>query len=418
VKSLRAVLRVGDFRDLLVSYAINRAGDMVGSFALAVVVFRATGSGLATAGLFLCTQFLPGLVGPLLVAHVDRVAVGRLLPAVYAVEAGLFAVLAVIVGHVAIPVIFVLGFADAALAFVARSVTRSASASVLIGHDLLPEGKAVFNVALAAATLTGPALGGVAVATLGAPAALVVDAVSFLFAAALIARSAGLQTSLPDLEDSSSTSWSRLRESVSYVAASEPLRTLIIGEGLAFVFCYLVVPVTVVYASHSLHAGAGGYAAILVAWGAGIAIGSAAQLRLARRIGPRMIFISTSAVAAGYLGTAAAPTLALACAASVVGGIGNGTQWASVETAVHQLVEDRFRVRVAAVLEALASIAPGVGIALGGVLTASLSPRLAYLFAGLGLVVLVAFGILRRLGGAKRGDASRAEYRSAPSGSA
>ena len=45
-------------------------------------------------------------------------------------------------------------------------------------------------------------------------------------------------------------------------------------------FFYLVVPVTVVYASHSLHAGSGGYAAILAAWGAGIAIGSAAHLRL------------------------------------------------------------------------------------------------------------------------------------------
>lgn len=78
-------------------------------------------------------------------------------------------------------------------------------------------------------------------------------------------------------------------------------------------------------------------------------------------------------MAAGYLGTAAAPTLAVACAASVIGGVGNGTQWASVETAVHELVEDRFRARVAAVLEALAAIAPGVGIALGGALTASLS---------------------------------------------
>jgi hypothetical protein len=88
-----------------------------------------------------------------------------------------------------------------------------------------------------------------------------------------------------------------------------------------------------------------------------------------------------------------------------------------VETAVHQLVEDRFRVRVAAVLEALASLAPGVGIALGGVLTASFSPRLAYLFAGAGLTVLVAFGIMRRPGGAVQGDAPRSGYRSAPSGS-
>ncbi len=71
-----------------------------------------------------------------------------------------------------------------------------------------------------------------------------------------------------------------------------------------------------------------------------------------------MIALSTLAVAVGYLGTAVAPTLALACAASVIGGVGNGTQWASVETAIHQLVEDRFRARVAAVLEALARSPP------------------------------------------------------------
>jgi MFS transporter len=395
VKSLRAVLRVGDFRALLVSYAINRAGDVVGAFALAVVVLHATGSGLATAGLFLCTQFVPGLIGPLLVARVDRLAVGRLLPAIYVVEACLFGVLAALVGHVGIGAIFVLGLADGALAFIARSVTRAAAASVLIPHDLMPEGKAAFNVALAAATVGGPVLGGVAVATLGAPAALVIDGVSFLLAAALIASAQALRAGVPASE-AGGAPWSRLRDSIRYVAGNEALRMLLVGEGVAFVFFYLVVPVTVVYASESLHAGSGGYAAILTAWGAGIAVGSAVHLRLGRRIGPGLIFVSTSAVALGYLGTAVAPTLAVACAASVVGGIGNGTQWASVETAVHELVEDRFRARVAAVLEAFAAIAPGVGIALGGVLTASLSPRLAYLVAGLGLAVLVGVGLVRR----------------------
>jgi Major Facilitator Superfamily len=389
------VLRVGDFRALLVSYTINRAGDVVGAFALAVVVLHATGSGLATAGLFLCTQFVPGLIGPLLVALVDRLAVGRLLPAIYLVEACLFGVLAALVGHVGIGAIFVLGLADGALAFVARSVTRAAAASVLIPHDLMPEGKAAFNVALAAATVGGPVLGGVAVATLGAPAALVVDGVSFLLAAALIASARGLRVGGPAPEVGGAP-WSRLRESIRYVAGNEALRMLLVGEGVAFVFFYLVVPVTVVYASESLHAGSGGYAAILTAWGAGIAVGSAVHLRLGRRIGPGLIFVSTSAVALGYLGTAAAPTLAVACVASVVGGIGNGTQWASVETAVHELVEDRFRARVAAVLEAFAAIAPGVGIALGGVLTASLSPRVAYLVAGLGLAALVGVGLVRR----------------------
>jgi hypothetical protein len=92
------------------------------------------------------------------------------------------------------------------------------------------------------------------------------------------------------------------------------------------VFFYLVVPVTVVYAARSLHAGAGAYAAILASWGVGIAIGSTIQIRLARPVGSTMILLSTGAVALGYLGTAVAPTIAVACAASVAGGIGNGTR--------------------------------------------------------------------------------------------
>ena len=188
----------------------------------------------------------------------------------------------------------------------------------------------------------------------------------------------------------------RLREGLRYIAGHRSLRVLIVGEGAAFVFFYLVVPVTVVYASESLHAGAGAYAAMLTSWGIGIAIGSAIQVRLARRVGLTAILISTGAVAAGYLGTAVAPTLAVACAASVIGGLGNGTQWASVETALHKLVDEAFRARTTAVLEAIASIAPGAGIVLGGALTALFSPRAAYLVAGLGLLVLIAVAKLSR----------------------
>ena len=111
----------------------------------------------------------------------------------------------------------------------------------------------------------------------------------------------------------------------------------------------------------------------------------------------RRSFISTAAVAAAYLGTALAPTLLVACLASVLGGVGNGTQWASVETAVHQLVEERFRLRVAAVLESMAAMAPGVGIILGGALTTLFSPRAAYLVAGLGLLALIAAAALSRV---------------------
>ncbi|HJS96145.1 MAG TPA: MFS transporter [Solirubrobacteraceae bacterium] len=394
---IRKTLRVAEFRALLISYVINRAGDVFGALALAIVVLGVTHSAIATAALFLATQFLPGLVGPGLVARVGGIAPGRVLPACYVVEAVLFFVLAAVCRHVAVVLIVGLAFVDGTLAFAARSVTRSTTASTLMGSDLMPEGKAAFNLALAAATVAGPVLGGAVLALFGASPALAVDGFSFLVAAVLIVCTPGLRAgSYASASVGGPRGGRRVAESLRYVAAHPVLRLLVFGEGLAFIFFYLVVPVTVVYAAHSLHAGSGGYAAILASWGAGAVIGSTVHVRLARRVGHATILLSTAAVAVAYVGTALAPVLVVACGASVLGGIGNGTQWASVETAVHGLVDEGFRLRVSALLESMAALAPGVGIVLGGALTTLFSPRAAYLAAGLGLFALIAVAAFSR----------------------
>jgi MFS family permease len=392
VAGLRKTFRIAEFRSLLISYVINRAGDVFGALALAVVVLATTHSAIATAALFLATQFLPGLVGPAVLARLGQISPGRFLPLCYVTEAGLFLVLAVLARHAGAAVIITLAFVDGTLAFAGRAVTRATTASTLMPHDLMPEGKAAFNLALAAATVAGPVLGGVVLALLGPASALAADGASFLLAALLIACTPRLRARTP----ARSTAPRQLRATFRYIAGHGALRVLVFGEGIAFVFFYLVVPVTVVYATRSLHAGPAGYAAMLATWGAGAVVGSTVHVRLARRIGPASILISTAAVAAGYLGTGIAPALVIACACSVLGGIGNGTQWASVETAVHALVEEHFRLRVAAVLEALAAVAPGVGIVVGGALATLLSPRAAYLAAGGGLVLLVAGAVLSR----------------------
>jgi MFS family permease len=395
---LRKTWRIAEFRALLISYVINRAGDVIGALALAVVVLAATRSAIATAALFLATQFIPGLIGPLLVDRIGAraVAPGRILPACYLAEAVLFLVLAGVARHAAVGLIIALALADGTLAFAARSVTRASTASTLIPHDLMPEGKAAFNLALAAATVAGPVLGGAVLAFLGASTALAADGASFLLAALLIARVPGLRArgASSDSTAPGRRDRLRLRATFRYVAGHRTLRALVFGEGIAFVFFYLVVPVTVIYAARSLHAGPAGYAAMLGSWGAGAVLGSTMHVRLARRAGHAGILISTAAVAFAYLGTGLAPTLFVACCFSVLGGVGNGTQWASVETAVHQLVDEHFRLRVSAMLESMAALAPGVGIVLGGGLSALFSPRAAYLAAGAGLVALIAVAAL------------------------
>ena len=189
---IRETLKVGEFRALLGSYVINRAGDVFGALALAVVILGSGRSAAAVAALFLATQFLPGLVGPFLVARVSRAPSGRLLPLCYLIEACLFLVLAAISHHGAVALIIALAFVDGTLAFIARSVTRATAATTLIPRNLMPEGKAAFNLALAVATVAGPVLGGVALALLGPATALIADGVSFLIAALIIACAAGL----------------------------------------------------------------------------------------------------------------------------------------------------------------------------------------------------------------------------------
>ena len=73
-------LRLPAFRRLLLAYVLNELAWSVGTLALAVLVFRRTGSALGSTGFFFCAQFLPALLSPPLVARLDRAAPGKVLP--------------------------------------------------------------------------------------------------------------------------------------------------------------------------------------------------------------------------------------------------------------------------------------------------------------------------------------------------
>jgi MFS family permease len=65
-------------------------------------------------------------------------------------------------------------------------------------------------------------------------------------------------------------------------------------------------------------------------------------------------------------------------------------QWVSTLTAVQEMTAERFQARVVGLLEAVSSALPGIGFVLGGVLASAFDPRVTFLAAGLGVVVVVA----------------------------
>jgi MFS family permease len=373
------------FRRLATTYAVNELGDWMGIIALSVLVFDRTDSALATAGLFLGTRFLPALLAPILVARAERPPPRFALPVIYCGEAAAFGGLALLATNFSLAGVIVLATIDGALALAGRSLTRAVVAAELEPADELRAGNALLNVAFTGGAAVGPGLAGLVVAGFGVQTALLLDAASF-YAIAWILLTAG---PMPRAEPEDGRMRDRVRAGIAYVREKAALRRLLLAQGAAFIFFAAVIPIEVVYAKETLGTSDSGYGLMLASWGVGMVLGSLVFAAVRRASLALLLFFSTLAVGAGYLGLAAAPTLALACAASILGGAGNGVQWVSTISAVQEMTVAGMQARVMSVLESIGAAMPGVGFVVGGVVASVASPRTAFLVAGLGVVAIV-----------------------------
>jgi MFS family permease len=389
-------LRLPGFRHVAGAHVVNELGNWLGEIALAILVFNETGSPLATAALFLGMQFLPAFTAPPLVAGVEAIGPRRSLTSIYAAEAAVFTCLGLLADDFVLAAIIVLAAVDGSLASAARSLTRASAGEMLARRGMLREGNALLNMGFTASAAAGPAIAGLVVAGAGPQAALFTDAASFLVVALVLATAPGL----PRIEFETSSWVERLRDGFRYVRGRLVLRRLLYAQGAAFAFFALVLPIEVLFVKETLDAGDFGYGVLLASWGSGMVAGSllfAAVRRLSLRT---LLIASTLAVGLAYLGTAAAPTLLVACVASVIGGAGNGVQWVALISAVQELTSSAYQARVIAMLESLASAMPGLGFVVGGTVAALLSPRASYAVAGIGVLLVLVVGAvaLRRAG--------------------
>jgi MFS family permease len=313
----------------------------------------------------------------------------------YAVEALLLGAIALIAGSFWLPLVLAFAFLNGALATLARAVTRSASVALLEPAGALREGNAAMNVGFSINSAGGPVLAGALVALADAGPALALTAAIFAVLAVFIAPTRELVA--VRLDDEAGTSRERLREALAYVRANPVLMRLLAGEGIALALLTMAIPIQVVYAKESLQTGDIGFGLFLGAWGIGMVLGSAVFAREGRRAVTQLILLSTTALGVAYIGIGLAPTLAIACLVALLGGAGNGVQRVSLITAVQEATEERFQARVAGLLEAMATTAPGLGFLVGGAITAILSPRAAFAVAGAGVLLLVLAGVLAQM---------------------
>ncbi len=378
-------LKLPIYRRLLAAYALNELAWAVGTLALSVLVYRRTGSALGSTSFFICSQFLPGLVAPILVARLDRRAPRRVLPALYGAEGVLFAVLAWMASRFSLAPVLGLALADGVLAVVARALARTATTTVLAGPDLLQEGNALTNAAFSLCFMLGPAIGGAVVVAGGTVAALLANCALFTAVALLLAS-----TALPAVKPQAPVSGGRLRAGLRHVRRSRPLRTLLSLQAVGMVFFFISVPVEVVYAQHTLHAGAGGYGALLSFWGAGSVVGSLAYARWRRRSARILIAAGAASLGIGFGIMAAAPSIEVAVIGSAIGGVSNGVELVAARTAIQQYTTEQWMALVMSLNEGVAQTAPGLGFLLGGLITTLGGARAAFAVAAAGSLVFTA----------------------------
>src|SRR4051794_36649753 len=162
----------------LVSYA----GDQIARTALLVAVFDRYGG--AAVGFFLLAATVPRLFGPALGALADRFDQRRIIVACDLTQAVLYTAVALL--SPSLPVLLTL----VAAASVAATTFTPAGRSLLpelVGPDRIGVANARLAVGVNIGFAAGPAVGGVLLSVAGLTPTLLLDVVSFLVSAALVA---------------------------------------------------------------------------------------------------------------------------------------------------------------------------------------------------------------------------------------
>lgn len=374
-----SALRLPGFRWVASVYAFDYLVELASSVALMVLVYDATDSPLAAAGMLTCKQVLPGILTASLGKLLDVVTIRIGLTVAYALAAAVLGVLAVS-GYS--PLLYVLAIVAGTTGAAVRALLRTAVARSTTGQDLRAA-NGLLNVLMGIVALLGPALGAVLVSQTTTSAALAITAVgaAILSVGSLAMPAVVGSVHVRDVEEPEED---EADASVPAAQVSRRVSTwgLLALGGLVTGLFAMDEPALLAYAKDSLDAGVGGYGAILTAWGAGMILGSLVYGKLLNRSMPVLFAGGAAVAAAGYVGLGLAPTIVASCALAVVGGSGNGVLWVALVTAVQESAEDGDQAATAARLEGVSMATPAVGIIVGGIVAEVVSPRASLLIPG------------------------------------
>ncbi len=383
------VLRVPAYRRLFAAQTISRWGDTFNSVALAIVVFRLTGSGLGVVGV-VAAEIVPVLMlAPVAGLVVDQFPRRRLMIAADLWRALAAAALPLVIDSTG-------GVYTVAVALSAGSVlfnpaAQSVLPSVVEKDQLVAANSGLWSAAVTSQIALAP-VAGLLVVALGPTPAFLLNAATFAISAAILAR---LRLPMVMAGAPISTPWRvRLIEGTQLFTRGRLLRTLALVQVMAALSAGATSALLVVLAERRLGAAADGYGLLLGAIGVGAAAGPLILARLtsnARQ--PGLVFGALLLRGGVDLALATVTQVWAAVAALVAYGLGTSTGTVAFNSLLQAELPEEQRGRVFAGFDALWQTGRLASLGLGGVLADALGIQAVYALGGLLLITAAAFGL-------------------------
>jgi MFS family permease len=230
--TFRDVFAVREFRFLWSSVLLSTAGDRLALVALTLLVYDRTRSPLLAAVVF-ASGYLPFVIGGLFLAELaDRYPRRTVMVVCDAVRAVLIG--AMVLPHVPIGVLIALLFVATMFAPPFDSAKASVTPEILHGERYVL-GTAVLVTTLLAGEVLGAVGGGVAVAFIGVPRSLAIDAVTFVLSGLLIGLGTRARPAAAKPESVRPSTLGRIRDGFRLVFGDQALSTLLLfGWLIAF----------------------------------------------------------------------------------------------------------------------------------------------------------------------------------------
>ncbi len=385
-------LKIRNYRLYFFGQAISLSGTWMQTIAQSWLVLKITGSGTAL-GLITALQFLPILLfGAWGGVIADRFPKRRILFVTQSVSGMLALILGVLVATNTVQ-LWMVGLLAFCLGLVNAidNPTRQTFILEMVEEDHFPNAVSLNSTQVNLARVAGPAIGGVLIAVVGLAACFIINAVSYIgvLVALWLMRSDELFSPPPQAAKKG-----RLAEGFRYVGRTPLVRDTLIMMALIGTLSYEFVVILPLFAEFTFHRGAGGYAALMAAMGAGSAAGGLYTAHRRKR-SPAMLINAALLFGAVMLVVAIAPTFTLAMAAMALVGFFS-INFLSLGNVLLQLESDpQMRGRVMALWAVAFLGSTPIGGPIIGWIGEHIGPRWGLAVGGIAAIASAGFGAWR-----------------------